>query len=309
MLGSWLAYAAASDGEKLPYDLSFWRAGLSAAGTGLTLMLARKRSRAALPAAIATAAVTIALGVVNKRKTGSYVTRTWPADSPKETVFNTWMPVAQAAGSAALAGVGAWSAMRARREGTLAGPASDAYWYPLARKLALYFMGFSIVGHWGEMLFCHGIRLGIFQGDYDRSNHMLWDTWLYPFPAEGTAAVLAELVLMPAKRMLEERAGVAALVPSFLLNQAVCTSIDYGTGMAANRNYELWDYRELPFNFQGQVCLQNSLFYTVVATLGVWALLPALEQAMDGAGDDVLDALLAGGGAAYTLLMALYFCG
>ena len=88
MLGSWYAYAAASDPDKLPYDLSFFHAGASVVGTALSGWFAHRRSRAALPVAGVTAVSTIALGALNKRLKGSYVTRTWKKESLKEKIFN-----------------------------------------------------------------------------------------------------------------------------------------------------------------------------------------------------------------------------
>lgn len=322
MIGSWFAYAAASDPDRLPYDLSFWRAGASAVGTSLAVWLAHRRSKAALPVAAATAVGTLALGVINRRRTGSYVTRTWHEDSPKEKVFNQAMPVVHAIESVALVGAAAHGALARRRASgeAAAGPLLSEPWYPTARRLVLYYMAFSLLGHWGEMLFCTGIKHGLFKGGYDRENHMLWDQWLFPFPAEGTAAVLADLTLLPARRALQGRISSQsdmgyisqsyvtplALALSFLLNQAVCTSIDFGTGMVANRNYELWDYRDMKFNFMGQICLQNSLFYSIVATWGIWRLLPKLESAMDRVGDTALDGTLVGPGSFFVFLELLY---
>ena len=322
MIASSYAYAAAADPDKLPYDLSFFKTSASIVGTSMATWLAHRRSKAALPVACATAVGAVALGVANKVKKGAYVTRTWANDSLKERVFNKAMPIAHAAGSAALVGLTVASRIRANKNNlpTLQGPLLSSPWYPLARKLGLYFMSFSLLGHWVEILFCLGIKHGIFKGGYDRENHMLWDQWLFPFPAEGTAAVLADLALVPAKSAIQK--GVSTLVDagripcalatplalgaSFLVNQAVCTSVDYGAGMVANRNYELWDYRDMRFNFQGQVCLQNSLFYSILATWGVWQLLPVLEKLMKRIGDTALDGALVGLGSWFVLLELLY---
>lgn len=323
MLGSWYSYAVALNPDETPYDLGFWRTQASVAGTALTAWLAHRRSPAAFPVAAATAVGTIALGAINKAKTGSYVKRTWKPSSWKEKAFNRAMPVAHAVESAALVGIGAWAAFskaakqtRAAGDSPFEGPLLSAPWYPRARKLGLYFMSFSMLGHWVEILFCLGIKHGIFKGGYDRSNHMLWDQWLFPFPAEGTAAVLADVVLVPAKNAIQTAIAAspvppplkmpAALVSSFFVNQAVCTAVDFGCGMVANRNYELWDYRDMKFNFMGQVCLQNSLFYSIMATWGVWQLLPALEELMKKAGDVKLDGVLVGMGSVFAFLELLY---
>jgi hypothetical protein len=277
-----------------------------------------RRSPAALPVAAATAIGTVALGALNKIKKGSYVTRTWKKKSAKEKLFNRIMPVAHAVESVALAGVGAWTALsrKTRAAGVSTAPLIPEPWYPRARKLGLYFMSFSMVGHWVEILFCLGIKHGIFKGGYDRSNHMLWDQWLFPFPAEGTAAVLADLVLVPVKQAVQTAVAASpipmpakmpvTLAASFFANQIVCTAVDFGCGMVANRNYELWDYRDMRFHFMGQVCLQNSLFYSILATWGVWWLLPALEELLARAGDVKLDGTLVGMGSVFAFLELLY---
>ena len=322
MLGSWYAYAATSKPDDLPYDLSFWRAGASTVGTALSAWFAHRRSKAAIPVAAVTAVSTVALGVVNKLKAGAYVTRTWPVESMREKAFNRAMPIAHVAGSAALAAVGVASALKRKATGTapIPGPLLKEPWYPQARKWGLYFMAFSMLGHWAEMLLCTAMKYGIIKGGYDRENRMLWDQWLFPFPAEGTAAVLADALLVPAKRSIQSfvnaRAATGLIAPalatpiavaaSFFVNQLVCTSIDFMTGMVANRNYELWDYRDMRFHFMGQICLQNSLIYSVIATWAVWRLLPVLEKAMARVGDTALDGLLVGSGSFFVFLELLY---
>lgn len=322
MIGSWYLYAGFSNPNKLTYDFSFWRAGASVAGTALSAWFAHRRSRAALPLAGATAVGTMALGALHKRLKGSYVARSWSEKSLKEKVFNHAMPVAHTAGAVALVAGVVESRLKARAAAAvpLTGPLVSALWYPQARKLGLYFMAFSLLGHWVEILFCLGIKHGIFKGGYDRSNHMLWDQWLYPFPAEGTATVLADLVLTPAKSAIQQFASAlasASRIPaalatplavgaSFLVNQVVCTSVDFGTGMVANRHYELWDYRDMRFHFMGQVCLQNSLFYSIIATWGIWQLLPALEKLMNRTSDTVLDGILVGFGSFFGFISLLH---
>ena len=151
------------------------------------------------------------------------------------------------------------------------------------RDLAMYFIVCSFVGHWAEILFCNLIRAGVFMGGYDPTNAMLWDQWLFPFSAEGTALAMVVICLHPLKNWLVKRFDgkiAPALVLSFLANLIVCTSIDFGTGMVANQHFELWDYRDMPFNFMGQVCLQNSLVYSIAATIIVWLAYPAMDRAL-----------------------------
>lgn len=178
------------------------------------------------------------------------------------------------------------------------------------RDLMIYFVVFSIVGHWAEILFCQLILAGVFQGGYDPSNAMLWDQWLFPFTAEGAALVAIVLILQPAAQWLLKKTGNRvwlALPLSFLLNALVCTAIDFTTGMVANQNYELWDYRDMPFNFMGQVCLQNSMVYSIAATLIVWVVYPAMDALLHRAPRGVVNAVAVGLLGMYLFLAMLHF--
>ena len=320
IVGGWYAYAAASDPDQLPYDLSFWRAGTSVAGTALATWLAFRRSWAALPISVATAAVASGLGAAQVVHFGTYVTRTWRTGSWRDRIFNVRMPglhaVALPLSVASTVAVG--PALGARLAAAI--PQAFRSRWPLLRSLGLYYMVFALLGHWGEMLFCTCIKYGLIRGGYDRENHMLWDQWLFPFPAEGIVAVLMATLLYPAKnaihawvqaqafaRVLPARAVTAlAIAATFLINQAVCTAIDFCTGMVANRNYDLWDYRDMPFNYKGQICLQNSLVYGVLSTTAAWWLFPRTERLLATVDSALLDGIFVGLGSFFVFLELLY---
>lgn len=149
------------------------------------------------------------------------------------------------------------------------------------RDTFMFFIVFCFLGHWAEILFCKLIVAGVFMGGYDPTNIMLWDQWLYPFPAEGTALALIVLFLHPFQQFLLRKFKghvLPALAISFAVNALICTSIDFFTGIFFNPNYELWDYRDMPFNFMGQICLQNSMVYSIAATLIVWIFYPLMDR-------------------------------
>ena len=319
-IGSWYAYAAASDPDALPYDLSFWRAGVGVVGTALSTWLGLRGSTAAAPVTAGTVAATTALSTLQVARHDTYVTRTWQPGSWRDVVFNQAMPALHAT-FLPLSMASTYAAGPALAPRLIARiPQALRKRWPLLRSLGLYYMVFSILGHWGEMLFCTGIKYGLIRGGYDRENHMLWDQWLYPFPAEGSVAVLMALFLYPAKQAIERHharfvamgqlsEGFAlglSVALTFLLNQVACTSVDYTTGLVANQNYELWDYRDMPYNFQGQICLQNSLIYSVIATWAVWRLFPRMEHIMKMASNAALDGTFVGLGSFFVFLELLY---
>lgn len=151
------------------------------------------------------------------------------------------------------------------------------------RDLGMFFIVFSFMGHWAEMLFCYNIYLGVFMGDVDFSEVMLWKQWLFPYCAEGVAVVLIVVLLTPVKEWLLRKFGgrvLPTVLVSAVVTAAVCTTIDFTCGMICNQNYEVWDYRAIPFNFMGQVCLQNSTVYTVAALLILWVFYPLMDSGL-----------------------------
>ena len=39
-----------------------------------------------------------------------------------------------------------------------------------------------------------------------------------------------------------------------LVGAAIVTAVELGAGMLVNRQYQVWDYRDQPGNFMGQIC-------------------------------------------------------
>ena len=50
----------------------------------------------------------------------------------------------------------------------------------------------------------------------------------------------------------------------------VVTAVELATGLVANRTYQVWDYRELPLNFLGHICLPFSLAWVPVSLGGMY---------------------------------------
>lgn len=257
------------------------------AGSGATLWLLYKHKRLAIPVSIATSAITAGLSSVSAR----FDPVPEPAEDDARTeqerlrdkivgVFTDTLP--NVAGLLPLLFAPSERAILTEPlDLAPRNPSIPFTPFEHVRNAAALYAAYSMVGHWLEMLFCQLIRLGVMGGEYDRSNTMLWDWWLHPFPAEGIAGLLIAGALSPLHDVLLRRFNgriAPALALSFLANQVACTSIDYLMGITANRDYELWDYRDMPFNFQGQICLQNSLAYSAAATLVTWLAYPARDR-------------------------------
>ena len=47
------------------------------------------------------------------------------------------------------------------------------------------------------------------------------------------------------------------------------TAVELAAGLLVNRDYHIWDYRGLPLNYRGQVCLPFSLLWIPVSSVGM----------------------------------------
>jgi len=48
----------------------------------------------------------------------------------------------------------------------------------------------------------------------------------------------------------------------------IITAVELVTGLLLNRRYEIWDYRQAPLNYLGQICLPYSLLWMPVGLAG-----------------------------------------
>ena len=50
-----------------------------------------------------------------------------------------------------------------------------------------------------------------------------------------------------------------------LIGAGIITFVELAAGLLANRDYSVWDYRRMPFNYHGQICLVYSLLWIPVS--------------------------------------------
>ena len=157
------------------------------------------------------------------------------------------------------------------------------------------------------MLFVTAIRLGLVAGEYDPSNTILWRDWFYPYLMEGTAVVLIALVLYPLYRwLLEHLPSLFAYAISFVVNGVLCTGIELIGGLTINSHYEFWNYSALPFNFLGQICLQNGIGFAFVSSLIAWVAYPLLERLIARVPNNVMSVVFVAVFTAFMVTLTLY---
>ncbi len=144
--------------------------------------------------------------------------------------------------------------------------------------LILYFTFYSFIGWLCESIYCsvpagRPINRGFLNG---------------PFcPVYGFGGLLVVDILLPLRNNIFLLFVVSALLTSVL---------EYCTGVALEKIFhaKYWDYSMSRFNFQGRVCLQNSLLFGVMSVIGVRWLHPALQEIISRIPERVLPFLSSG---------------
>ena len=64
---------------------------------------------------------------------------------------------------------------------------------------------------------------------------------------------------------LGEVPGPLSLPGRMLAGSVIITAGELGAGMIVNRDYQVWDYRAMPYHFMGQICLPFTLLWIPVS--------------------------------------------
>ena len=62
-----------------------------------------------------------------------------------------------------------------------------------------------------------------------------------------------------------------------VLGSLIITAVELITGLIFNRSFQVWDYRETPLNFLGQICLPFTLMWIPIS-LGAMVLYRTVER-------------------------------
>lgn len=54
-----------------------------------------------------------------------------------------------------------------------------------------------------------------------------------------------------------------------IVSSLVITALELLTGLLVNRQHQVWDYRRMPYNYLGQICLSYSLLWVPVSLLAM----------------------------------------
>ena len=127
------------------------------------------------------------------------------------------------------------------------------------------------------MKFGKGIVLFFIGGAGYVALECLWRGWSHwsMFLAGGTRFLLLGKLNTTRPRLPLPLRGIAGA--------GVITMIELLAGLLFNRDYRVWDYRGLPMNFHGQVCLRFFLLWIPIS-LGAMGLYNVLQKRLAGHG-------------------------
>ena len=266
------------------YDAAYWVSFIQLIAMAVVLWLLWNKKQHAREIILGVVAAFMVLDLAVQLATGTFAVGTYVASA----IFPACMLVYFATSKRAKAVLNQPFETKSRQEllaedEKLWNLKSPLFW----RNLLLYFCIFSVVGHWMEWCVCWLIRWGIVPGEYD-PNSGIWHDMLNPFFVYGLAVVFIGLLLFPLKKLFQRKlpGKVAPLAASFVL--AMGLALNYPPDPVTGK-LPLWDYTNMDFNFMGQICLLNSAFFGVMATLVTWLVYPNLEKAFARIPKDIMN--------------------
>ncbi len=60
------------------------------------------------------------------------------------------------------------------------------------------------------------------------------------------------------------------LLARALVGSGIVTMVELAAGMLVNRGYDVWDYRQMPLNFMGQICMPFSLLWIGISLVAIF---------------------------------------
>ena len=86
--------------------------------------------------------------------------------------------------------------------------------------------------------------------------------------SHGSMFLLGGLCFVLIGRLCHVLSGVP-LALRLLLCSGLITALELMTGLLVNQDHSVWDYRRMPCNFMGQICLSFSLLWIPVSLISM----------------------------------------
>ena len=87
--------------------------------------------------------------------------------------------------------------------------------------------------------------------------------------SHGSMFLLGGLCFLGMGRLVKGFSRVPLAV-KVIMGSIMVTALELLTGLLVNRQYAVWDYRSMPYNYKGHICLNYSLLWMPVTLMGMW---------------------------------------
>lgn len=140
------------------------------------------------------------------------------------------------------------------------------------RDLAFYFILASWIGHFIEIIIMLVNKYILFS-NYNQS---ILARPLEPYTIYGTGAVFCIFFLANLPKKISQN-----ILLQYIINTIVCAFVEYISALFIvwryGSNY-LWNYSDQFMNLNGYICLRNTLFFGLVATLFIRFVYPKTQK-------------------------------
>lgn len=171
---------------------------------------------------------------------------------------------------------------------------ADSVVFRRFQELTIYFFAAAFVGHYLEFTWI------LLRYHITSISYVIQALTLVPLPlAEpyGFGVVAAVLCIAPVVKRYRLNPALVFILSAFVMTaiEYICATI---LALIFGRN-TFWDYTGLPFNLQGYICLESSLWFGLLGTLFIYFVYPWAESRLKRIRPSRMHAL-------FTTLVVLY---
>lgn len=92
---------------------------------------------------------------------------------------------------------------------------------------------------------------------------------IYRGRTHWTSFIMGGVALCMAGALNEIRCFDMSLIIQMTTSGIIITIMEFFVGIYFNSDYSIWDYRDMPFNVDGQVCLGFSLIWCLLSLVAI----------------------------------------
>lgn len=69
--------------------------------------------------------------------------------------------------------------------------------------------------------------------------------------------------------LIDEYFPKIQLIPECIIGGLIITVLELLVGLIFNKDYSIWDYRNMPLNFKGEICVSFSVLWCLISMVAI----------------------------------------